>query len=196
MDKFNAFTLTSVRKSPLGGAKHGSPGIVALCEKPFVPSFNLRVKPGSLEFSAVADALGLPLPTIVGQSQQRTMGNEPPVNALCLGPDWWFILGEIDAIPLLEPVRAKAHFSIVDVSAQRTQIEIQGPCARKVLEHLWEQDLRETHFGIGSCTQGLMAKAPIVLWHLGQNRYNISVRSSFVRHLWEAMVDACVEYLG
>ena len=192
----NQNSLTAIRKSPLGGLKHGSVETVALCEVPFTQYFDLRVKPGSPEFSAVTETLGLRLPIVVGQTEQRAMNNGQQVSALCLGPDWWMIVGEIDAVQMLAPLRATHHFSIVDVSAQRTQIEIQGPSARKVLEHLWEQDLRENQFAVGVCTQGLMAKAPILLWHRGQNSYSISVRSSFAMHLWLSLVDASVEYAG
>ena len=168
-----AFAHTSVVKSPLGGVRYGSPTSVSLSEIPFTQSFDLRVRPQTPAFSAVTETLGIRLPTKVGQIQPRLGDIEPHVHALCLGPDAWLILGEIDAIQMLEPLRAEFHFSIVDVSAQRTQIEVEGPMARQVLEHVWEQDLRGNHFGVGSCSQGLMAKAPTVLWHQCEHRSQI-----------------------
>ena len=87
------------------------------------------------------------------------------------------------------------HFSLVDVSGQRTTIELEGPNAQEVLAHLWEQDLREKSFPVGSVTQGLMAKAPVILYHIGSSRYYIMVRSSFALHLWTALSDAAVEWV-
>jgi len=87
------------------------------------------------------------------------------------------------------------HFSVVDVSGQRTTVELEGPNAREVLAHLWDQDLREKSFPIASVTQGLMAKAPVIVWHIAQFRYRVMVRSSFALHLWKALVDAAEEWV-
>ena len=87
------------------------------------------------------------------------------------------------------------HFSIVDVSGQRTTIELEGPKVREVLAHLWEQDLREKSFPVGSVSQGLMAKAPVIVFHIAPFRYRVMVRSSFALHLWKALVDAAEEWV-
>ena len=87
------------------------------------------------------------------------------------------------------------HFSVVDVSGQRTTIELEGPRACEVLAHLWEQDLREKRFPVSSVSQGLMAKAPVIVWHIAPLRYRVMVRSSFALHLWEALVDAAAEWV-
>ena len=77
---------------------------------------------------------------------------------------------------------------------QRTTIELEGPKAREVLAHLWDQDLREKSFPVASVSQGLMAKAPVIVCHIAPFRYRVMVRSSFALHLWKALVDAAVEY--
>ena len=75
------------------------------------------------------------------------------------------IVGFPEAEQQLAPLRLNNdyHFSVVDVSGQRTTIELEGPNAREVLAHLWEQDLREKSFPVGSVSQGLMAKAPVIV---------------------------------
>lgn len=181
-------------KSPLNGAKHGKDSSVALQEVPFTPGYDLRVDPASAGFAAVNAALGLTLPTTVGDVAASGEGDNK-VHALCLGPDWWFITGNADVEAVIAPLRDEHHLSIVDVSAQRTKIEIWGPNAKEVLEHVWEQDLREKNFGIDKCTQGVMFHAPVILWHCCENCYVIFVRSSFAQHLWAAVTDATVEYL-
>jgi sarcosine oxidase subunit gamma len=113
-------------------------------------------------------------------------------HALCLAPDWWLIVGLQETEQKLATLLLKDHyhFSVVDVSGQRTTIELEGPNAREVLAHLWEQDLREKSFPIAGVSQGLMAKAPVIVCHIAPFRYHVMVRSSFALHLWKALVDA------
>ena len=189
-------------KSPLGGAKHGNDDSVSLQEVPFTPGYDLRVDPASAGFAAVNAALGLTLPTTVGDvvrvNAPCPTDPEPGQNsviAICLGPDWWYVTGTADVAALITPLRDEHHLSIVDVSAQRTKIEMWGPNSKAVLEHVWENDLRESHFGIDKAAQGVMFHAPVILWHCCENCYVIFVRASFAEHLWAALTDATVEYL-
>lgn len=177
-------------KSPLDGATHGRDNAVLLKEVPFTPGYDVRVDPASPAYGLVCEALGLRLPTRVG----RTAASDD-LTAMAIGPDWWLVTGTRDVAALLEPLRAEHHLSVVDVSAQRTTIELCGPHALDVLEHLWEQDLRPEHFPVGRCAQGILAKTPVILWHCDTDCYCLFVRSSFARHAWQALTDATVEYL-
>ncbi|RYF96849.1 MAG: hypothetical protein EOO00_01680 [Chitinophagaceae bacterium] len=105
---------------------------------------------------------------------------------------WWLIIGLTDAEQRLGLLRSNAeyHFSAVNVSGQRTTIELEGPHASEVLAHLWEQDLREKRFPVGCVSQGLMGKAPVIVCHMAPLRYRVMVRSSFAAHLWKGIVDA------
>jgi sarcosine oxidase subunit gamma len=191
-------------KSPLGGAKHGDAKKVFMQEVPFTPGFDLRVDPSASGFAAVNAALGLSLPTQVGAVARNSSDcivseDELPVaggvSALCLGPDWWYLTGTADIQALLQPVQDTHHISLVDVSSQRTKIEVYGPNAKDVLAHYWEQDLRDEHFPIDACSQGVLAKAPLIMWHCCENCYLLFPRASFAKHLWTALTDAAVEYL-
>ncbi len=123
------------------------------------------------------------------------MTNGIEAHALCLAPDWWLIVGSKQAEQQLAPLKEQLHFSAVDVSGQRTTIELEGPHARDVLAHLWEQDLRDKSFPVDSVSQGLMAKAPVIVCHIAPFRYRVLVRSSFALHLWQALVDAAEEWM-
>jgi sarcosine oxidase subunit gamma len=191
-------------KSPLGGAKHGGADkAVLIQEVPFTPGFDLRVDPDSTAFLETVAALGLVLPTTVGEVTRSNaaciVGDELPaaggISALCLGPDWWYLTGTADIQALLKPVQESHHISLVDVSSQRTKIEVSGPSAKDVLAHYWEQDLRDEHFPIDACSQGVLAKAPLIMWHCCENCYLLFPRASFAKHLWTALTDAAVEYL-
>lgn len=182
-----------VKQSPLNGMNSGSTAAVAIRELPGLYTIDLRVAPGSAAHTAVAEALGIDLPGTTGQLHVGSISAEAYV--LCLAPDWWLIAGYPEAEQKLSSLKDFHHFSVVDVSGQRTNIELEGPNAREVLAHLWEQDLREKNFPVGSISQGLMAKAPVIVCHIAPFRYRIMVRSSFALHLWKVLVDAMAEYV-
>ena len=182
------------KESPLEGMNMGTVATVAIRELPGLQTIDLRVAPGTSTQAAVAEALGMDLPAKPGQTSVSE-SSRGEAHALCLAPDWWLIVGSQEAERKLAPLLWKDnyHFSAVVVSGQRTTIELEGPKAREVLAHLWEQDLRGKSFPIASVSQGLMAKAPVIVWHIAQFRYRVMVRSSFALHLWKALVDAAQE---
>jgi sarcosine oxidase subunit gamma len=181
------------KESPLQGIKLGTAATVAIQELPVLPAVDLRVAPASPAQAAVAEALGITLPAKPGQSTTHTKPGGD-VHVLCLAPDWWLIVGYPDVVTKLAAL-GDHHFSAVAVSGQRTTIALEGPHARDVLAHLWEQDLRDKSFPVGSVSQGLMVKAPVILYHIAPFRYWLMVRSSFAVHLWTALSDAAVEWV-
>ena len=185
------------KESPLQQMNIGSITTVSIREIPGLHTIDLRVAPRTPTFTAVNETLGMELPAKTGQTLTKSIGSEGEALALCLAPDWWLIVGSQEAEQKLENLRLNTeyHFSFVDVSGQRTTIELEGPNAQKVLAHLWEQDLREKSFPVGSVSQGLMAKAPVIMCHIAPHRYRIMVRSSFALHLWKALSDAAVEWI-
>jgi len=185
------------KESPLQGMNIGTVATVAIRELPGLHTIDLRVMPGSSTLDAVAKALATDLPRKPGQTRRRTIPGGSEAHALCLAPDWWLIVGFQEAEQKLAPLLLKNdyHFSVVDVSGQRTTIELEGPKVREVLAHLWDQDLREKSFPIASVSQGLMAKAPVIVCHIAPFIYRVMVRSSFALHLWKALVDAAEEWV-
>ncbi|WP_153799850.1 sarcosine oxidase subunit gamma [Foetidibacter luteolus] len=182
------------KESPLKGMDTGTAAAVTIRELPGLHTIDLRVAPGTEAQAAVAEALGIELPGKPGRIRAVQVLGESEAHALCLAPDWWLIVGYQEAVEKLAPLKNGHHFSVVDVSGQRTTIELEGPNAREVLAHLWEQDLREKSFPAGSVSQGLMAKAPVIVCHIAPSRYRVMVRSSFALHLWKALVDAAEEW--
>jgi sarcosine oxidase subunit gamma len=147
--------------------------------------------------AAVNEVLGVDLPAKPGQTRAWSVSIGGEAHALCLAPDWWLIVGLVEAAQNLAPLLLddQYHFSAVDVSGQRTTIELEGPKVCEVLAHLWDQDLREKSFPIAGVSQGLMAKAPVIIYHIAPFRYRVMVRSSFALHLWKAFVDATEEWV-
>jgi sarcosine oxidase subunit gamma len=185
------------KESPLKGMNMGTVATVAIRELPGLHTLDLRVGPGTSTQAAVAEALGMDLPGKPGQTRGGSVSSGSEAHALCLAPDWWLMVGLQKAEQKLAPLLLKNdyHFSVVDVSGQRTTIELDGPKVRDVLAHLWDQDLREKSFPIASVSQGLMAKAPVIVWHIAPLRYRVMVRSSFALHVWKSLVDAAEEWV-
>jgi len=180
------------KESPLKGMNIGNVATVAIRELQGLHTIDLRVAPMSPTQAAIAEALNIDLAGKPGKIGKAELHGGEEAYTLCLAPDWWLIVGLPEAEQKLGPLRLNSdyHFSVVDVSGQRTTIELEGPNAREVLAHLWEQDIREKRFPVGSVSQGLMAKAPVMICHIAPFRYRVMVRSSFALHVWKAVVDA------
>lgn len=186
-----------VKESPLKGMSIGNVATGAIRELPGLHTIDLRVAPGTATQAAVAEVLGMDLPGKPGQTLGVSVFGGGEANVLCLALDWWLIIGfpEVEQKFASLLLNTDYHFSTVDVSGQRTTIELEGRNAREVLAHLWDQDLREKNFPVASVSQGLMAKAPVIVFHIAPFRYRVMVRSSFALHLWKALVDAAEEWV-
>jgi sarcosine oxidase subunit gamma len=106
--------------------------------------------------------------------------------ALWLGPDEWLLVG-----PGPEPQAG----TVVDVSANRTTIELSGAKARDVLMKGCSLDLHPRAFGPSRCAQTALARTAIVLHQTtDEPAYRILVRCSFAEYLAEWLMDAASEF--
>lgn len=163
------------RRSPLAG--HPGGGHPAVRELPFRTMVNVR--------TGATELLGVPLP---GPNTVATAGER---SILWLGPDEWLVVGPPD-----DPVATElTGDSVVDVSANRTTIELAGPHARDILEKGTSIDLHPRAFGPGRCAQTLLARAQVVLAQVnGEPTYHVLVRGSFAAYLADWLVDAAREF--
>jgi sarcosine oxidase, subunit gamma len=185
------------KESPLQGRNIGTASIVSMKELPGLDTLDLRVQPGSPSQAAITEALAIDLFVKPGQIIMETLSRVDEIYSLCLAPDWWLIVGRSDVENKLASLKLndQYHFSVADVSGQRTTIELEGPKVREALAQLWDQDLREKSFPVGTVSQGFMAKAPVIVCYMAPFRYRVMVRSSFALHLWKALVDAAEEWV-
>ncbi|MEV4802260.1 2Fe-2S iron-sulfur cluster-binding protein [Nonomuraea sp. NPDC049421] len=100
-----------------------------------------------------------------------------PGTGLRLGPSWWLVAGDATPGP-----------AWVDVSGQRTVLELAGPAADEVLITGCPIDLHPSAFP--GHAQTLLGKAPVILERRAPDTYRIYVRSSFARYLAEWLLDA------
>jgi sarcosine oxidase, subunit gamma len=148
---------------------------------------NLRVDPA--DSGPVGQALGVRLPTV-----PNTFTSAGARWALWLGPDEWLLVEPPVAVVFAEAkVRAALGGrpgSVVDVSAQRADVIVDGPDARDLLAHVCALDLHPDVFPVGRCAQTLVAQVQVILWHPGDESYHLLTRLSYVDHLLAWLRDA------
>ncbi|MEQ8398242.1 sarcosine oxidase subunit gamma family protein [Thalassobaculum sp.] len=176
---------------PIGGPSDAG---VVLGEVRFQGKLNLRGNPGDAAFrKAVAGAIGVEPPTAPGAV--ATAGDR---SILWLGPDEWLIVtptGDETALkPALDAALIGLRASAVDVSDNYTTVRIGGPKARWVLAKGWPVDLHPQAFGPGRVTQSNLALTNAILRQTDDApTYEILVRPSFAKYLWDWLTDASLE---
>ena len=167
---------------------------VTLRERPFLAQLDLRLDSDETARAAVAGVIGASLPSVPGTSSRG-----PECTALWLGPDEWLLVATPGAEgPLAERLSdalRRSFASVVDVSANRTAIEVAGPRAREVLEKGCSLDLHPRAFGPGRCAQTMLARAQVVLEQgTEEPAYRLFVRASFSAYLAAWLMDASMEF--
>jgi sarcosine oxidase subunit gamma len=164
---------------------------VALTELPFLTMVNLRVDAVSEAAARIEKTLGTSLPRYCGHT--TTSG---PHTVFWLGPDEWLVLSQVDEtiVDLRAALEADAG-SVVDVSANRTTLELSGPAAREVLEKGCPLDLHPRAFAPGQAVSTTVGPVPVLLWQVDDvPTYRLFPRSSFADYLARWLVDAMSEY--
>lgn len=181
-----------LRRSPLAchSLADASTAGLSLAERPFLAMVNLRVDAAGAQ--RVGAALGFPLPVA-----PNTVTEGGPRSALWLGPTEWLVVGPggdaPELVALLNNALGDEPGSVVDVSANRTTIEVGGPHARELLEKGCALDLHPRAFNSGRCAQTILARAQVVLWQTTDG-YRLLVRGSFAGYLADWLVDAAGEF--
>ncbi len=135
---------------------------------------------------------GLALPLV-----PNTVTSRGDRRVLWLGPDEWLLIGpdgkQTAFREALEAGLAGGFGSIVDVSANRTVLEIHGSKARDLLAHGFAIDLDPRSFGPGRCAQTLIAKAQVIIERRDESIFNIYVRTSFATYAADWLLDAAAD---
>ncbi|PRI10663.1 sarcosine oxidase subunit gamma [Leucobacter massiliensis] len=171
------------------------PRAVSLRELPFVPQLGLRCVPGSASAAAVEEALGLPLPARVGE----VSGDPDGLHVLWLGPDEFLA---VDVSRQQEPGEgAQVAAALdglpgqcVDLSANRTVLELRGPSAREVLEKGCPADLHPRVFPAGSGIVTQLGLVPVLLHRSDERTFRVFPRASFADFTVRWLLDAMVEF--
>lgn len=163
-----------------------APALIA-AERPFRTQLTVR----TADPSALAEALGVEFPAV-----PCTFTSGSGVEVLWLGPDEFLVVGgQVSDEEVLRDALGSARGSVVDTSAQRTTVDLEGPHARDVLAHGCAVDLHPASAPAGTCVQTLLARTGVVLQVRGGDRFTLLVRSSFAEYLAAWLCDATAEYL-
>jgi sarcosine oxidase subunit gamma len=191
--------LTMLRRSPLADAARDlmdsavtGERNVRVSEWRFTTMVSLRVDPVSSAARALEDVLGTALPRSAGE-----VGSHGQHSVLWQGPDEWLVVSQMSAevlVPALVESVAGAHAAVVDVSANRTVLELRGTAARAVLEKGCPLDLHPRAFGPGRAVTTTLARIPLVLWQVGPDSYRLLPRSSFADYVARWLLDASQEF--
>lgn len=162
---------------------------VGLIETPALAQVVVRTaEPGTVA------ALGLPPVCALRRTRGRTV--------IWLGPDEWLLTATDHTGPqLLHDIESRCTGSsyALDVSGQRTRLELTGPHAATILGHGCAIDLSPQAFGSDRAVSTLLAEAGVLLHRLHESSdstdgFAILVRSSFAHYLAEWLIDAATEY--
>jgi sarcosine oxidase subunit gamma len=176
-----------VRERTVTGDRH-----VRLVETPYLTMISVRVDPDSPAAAAVEAVVGARLPRSCGQ-----VTADGYHSVLWLGPDEWLIVSQVAPDTLLDALSeavGDAHAAVVDVSANRTVLELSGPAARPVLEKGCPVDLHPRAFGPGRAVNTTLARVPLLLWQVGPDTYRLLPRSSFAEYVARWLLDAMQEF--
>ncbi|MGX1565411.1 sarcosine oxidase subunit gamma [Streptomyces sp. NPDC055506] len=192
----------ALRRSPLdhledrmrAAAVTGARG-VTLRELPFLTMVNVRVDPASETAERIEKTLGTRLPRECGHTTASG-----PHTALWLGPDEWLVISRADGTAVTAELREALGGdpgSVVDVSANRTTLELRGPSARQVLEKGCPLDLHPRAFGPGQAVSTTVGPVAVLLRQIDDApAYHLLPRSSFADHLARWLIDAMSEFRG
>jgi sarcosine oxidase subunit gamma len=190
----------AIRRSALAGYAErfaalsaATGGGLFIRELPFAAQLNLRADPNDAGvMQRLASALGFAVPVI-----PNTVAAKGDRRALWLGPDEWLLVGPDGQQAALEQALRSglngAFGSLVDVSANRTLLEIRGAKARDLLAHGVGIDLDARSFGAGRCAQTLLAKAQVIIEARDESSFHVYARTSFASYVAGWLLDAAAD---
>ncbi len=190
----------AVRRSPLAdytdrfaALSAATDGALSIRELPFVSQVNLRADPKDADLmQRLATAVGFALPIV-----PNTVTSGEDHRALWLAPDEWLVVGSDGQQGAIEQELRNGLDgtlgSIVDVSANRTVLEIRGAKARDLLAHGVPLDLDARSFGPDQCAETLLAIAQVILERRDDSAFVLYVRASFATYVANWLLDAAMD---
>ncbi|MFD4326734.1 sarcosine oxidase subunit gamma [Nocardioides sp. NPDC058538] len=165
---------------------------VRVREEQFLTMVGLRVPIGSPDRTLLAQILGTELP---GRCGEVATGHD--VVVLWLSPDEYLVISQgVAGSTLVSYLRAGVSegAAVVDLSANRTTLRLEGPSARAVLEKGCPLDLYPRAFTTGTAVASTIGRVPVILWKVDTDSYRILPRASYADHLGRWLIDAMAEF--
>ncbi|HEY4535258.1 MAG TPA: sarcosine oxidase subunit gamma family protein [Enteractinococcus sp.] len=189
--------VQQLRRSPLAARSqemHNASGdAVAIREIPFTTQVGLRATQGTPGYEALAAALG-GLPQRVGQ----VVGAPSTTGVVWMSPDEFFVIDKPDTglAETLERTLGNHSGQVLDLSANRTIIELAGEAAELVLRKSCPLDLHPKAWPVNRAYVTEVAQTPLILWRVAEHTWWLAPRISFADHVVNWLLDAMVEFSG
>lgn len=187
--------LQQLRRSPLADRKQemhdaASNGLT-LREVAFTTQVGLRATPDSEGHAALAKSLG-GLPTKVGE----VVGDVSSTAVLWLSPDEFLAVDQPDSglADTLGLALGELSGQVLDLSANRTVIELSGENAELVLRKSCPLDLHSRVWPVNQAYVTEIAQTPLILWRVAEDTWWIAPRVSFAHHVVNWLLDAMLEF--
>ncbi|HRO30304.1 MULTISPECIES: sarcosine oxidase subunit gamma [Micrococcaceae] len=172
-----------------------SQGAVSVRELAFPVQLGLRARPNSASATALEGVLGVSLPTGHGQ----VTGDPDGLHVVWLSPDEFLAVDvSREQVPgegrELEDALEGLPGQAVDISANRSVLDLRGPRVREVLEKGCHADLHPRSFGVGTAIATQLGPVPVVLHRYADSGYRVYPRASFADYLVRWVLDAAEEF--
>lgn len=187
--------VQQLRRSPLAARtqelQQASGTAAALREIPFTTQVGLRATPDTDGHAALAEALG-GLPAKVGD----VVGDSNATGVLWLSPDEFLAIGSPDSqlVDALTQALGDRAGQVLDLSANRTIIELSGDAAELVLRKSCPLDLHQRTWPTNHAYVTEVAQTPLLLWRVAEHTWWLLPRISFADHVVNWLLDAMVEF--
>lgn len=176
------------RAKDLARLSQTTAGAIEVAEVALPAQVDLRVDPAH----APSMPFGLP-------SDPNIWLTDGDRDVLWLGPDEWLVVGAPRSastiVRELDAALLGVHRSVVDVSAARAVLEVQGPKVTGLLAAGCSLDLHPRSWRAGMCAQTLLARAQVLLQQR-EGATRVFVRPSFAGYLLDWLLDASVGFAG
>lgn len=195
-------TTAQLRRSPaahlasaMRAAEITGPRGVSLREIACVPQVGVRARPGSTSGDAVESALQRTLPTACGE----TTGDPEGLHVIWLSPDEFLVVdvsrpqvwGEAERIA--EAIVGLPG-QVLDLSGNRTILELAGPSAQSVLIKGCHVDLHPRRFPVGHAVSTLLGPVQVIIHRSAEQTFRILPRSSYADYMARWLIDGMEEF--
>jgi len=190
----------ALRESPLqhlaaelAKAEVTGPQAVAIREIPFATMIGIRATRGTTAHEAIATVLPDGLPARVGEAT----GDPQSLAVLWISPDEFLAVSVTERPELLATLEAalgEEPGHVVDLTSNRTIVELSGPSAGKVLRKGTPTDLHDRVFPVNRAITTTLARTPVLLWRTEETTWRILPRASFAEHIAYFLRDAMHEF--
>ena len=124
------------------------------------------------------------------------IGNASSTAVLWLAPDEFLAVDQPDTglAEELTSVLGDRPGQVLDLSANRTIIELSGQAADLVLRKTCPMDLHPRTWTVNQAYVTEVAHTPVILWRVAEDTWWIAPRISFADHMVNWLLDGMIEF--